>query len=193
MKKNNSKKNSKNKKTVNPYATVLVEASCTASFSCLLDIVTAYSAGVSGYQSTLLASNFTGLNVFQSLFMYYTPKRTNAVFTLRTANDNGLLVRYRPLDPLIDAAFTGSVTDPVAMASDPSTIQCIANRVNQTGIITYKNSANRFSTASATSDKLGAIWVTLPVAQDASGTATTVITVHLIVTFYRKASQASGS
>jgi len=184
---------SKKKKSVNPYPTVLVEATCTASFTCLLDIATTYSAGVSGYQNTLLASNFTGLNVFQSLFQYYTPKRVNATFTLRTANDNGTLVRFRPLDPLIDASFTGSVTDPVAMASDPSTIQCIANKVNSTGVITYKNQMNRFSTASATSDKLGSVWVTLPVAQDPSGVATTVITVHMVVSFYRKASQASGS
>jgi hypothetical protein len=191
--KKKNKSSQKKKKTMNPYPTVLVEANCTASFTCLLDITTTYSAGVSGYQNTLLASNFTGLNAFQALFQYYLPRRANATFTLRTANDNGGLVRFRPLDPLIDASFSGSVTDPVTLASDPSTIQCIANKVNSTGVITYKNQLSRFSTASATSDKLGSVWVTLPVAQDPSGTMTTVITVHLVVTFYRKASQAPGS
>lgn len=192
-KRKNKSSKQKNKRTVNPYATVLVEATATVSFTAFLDIVTTYSAGVSGYQKTLLASDYTGLSTFLPLFQYYSPKRTSATFTLRTSNDNGTLVRFRPLDPLIDSTFSGSVTDPITLASDPSTIQCIANRVNTTGLITYKNLSTKFSTISATSDILGSVWVTLPVAQDPSGTCPTVITIHLIVTFMRKASQASGS
>jgi len=187
------KRNSRRNQISNPYQPVLVEATCTASFTCLLDIVTTYSAGVSGYQKTVLASDFTGLNTFQGLFAYYNPTYCQATFTLRNAADNGTLVRYRPLDPLIDAAFSGSVTEPIAMAADPLTIQCIANRVNNTSPYTYKNRGVRFTTSGATSDKLGSVWVTLPVAQDASGTCTTVITIHLRVTFLRKLSQAAGS
>jgi len=179
--------------TVNPYSTVLVEANCTASFTAFLDITTTYSAGVSGYYKNLLASDFTGLNAFQALFAYYTPKAVQSSFTLRNAADNGTLVRFRPLDPLIDAAFSSAVTDPITMASDPTTIQCIANRVNSTSIISYKNRKTRYTTLSATSDKLGAIWVTLPVAQHPSGTATSVITTHLRVTFYRKLAQGAGT
>ncbi len=189
-----SKKSKKGiKRTSRVPRTVLVEATCTASFTCFLDVVTSYSAGVSGYYKNILASDFTGLNTFQSLFLYYTPKRLQSTYTTRVQADNGLMARLRVLDPIIDAAFSSAVTEPIQMASDPTTMQICSSKINTSPILNYKNQMTRFSTASSTSDKLAALWLTFPVAQDPSGTATCVATVHAVFTFYRKAAQSSGS
>ncbi len=183
----------KSKRRVKIQKSVLVEATCTASFTFFADVVTSYSAGVSGYYKNILASDFTGLNTFQGLFLYYTPKRLQATYTTRVQADNGLMARLRVLDPVIDASFSSAITEPIQMASDPTTMQICSSKINISPILPFKNKKTRFSTASATSDKLAAFWLTFPVAQDPSGTATCVATIHMVVTFYRKAAQQSGT
>lgn len=182
-KKNKQRKLAARKKTKSPQM-VIPEATFTGTFSTILDIATTFASGISSYNLVITAANFTRLNTFQALFQYYTPKRIDSSFTLRTANDNGLIVRIRPLHPIADAAYTTSVISPSNLVSDPNSIQCIANHVNHCKPLKYKDTFYRLATT-GTSDKLAEINVVLPVAQDASGTATTVITIHLVVTFYR--------
>jgi len=174
---------------------VLIEASANASFTCFVDSTTAYNGttGVSGYYLLLTADKFTGLNAFQSLFLYYTPQRTSAELTMRSSLDNGCLFRFRVLDPIIDSSFSGGITEPVQMSTDPSTIQCVASYPNPTSVLRFKNRKMKFAAPTGTSDKLGAIWVTFPIATESSGVATFVLSVHICVSFTRKNIQIYGT
>jgi hypothetical protein len=182
-----SKKNKQRKSAIRNKtqpAMVIPEATFTGTFTTILDVATTFASGISSYNLVLTAANFTRLNTFQALFQYYTPKRLDSSSTLRTSADNGLIIRIRPLHPIADGAFTTSVISPSNLVSDPNSIQCIANRINHCKPLKYKDTFYRLATT-GTSDKLAELNVVLPVAQDASGTATTVITIHLVVTFYR--------
>jgi len=165
---------------------VIIEPTFTGTFTCLLDVTTTYASGISSYNLVLTASNFTSFTAFQALFQYYTPKRLDAHASIRNGADTGLLVRVRPLHPVSDAAYSTSVISPANLVADPTTVQCTTNGPTSTPTIRYKDAYNRLACSGASSAKLAEINIVLPVAQDPSGTATTVVILHMVATFYRQ-------